>query len=305
MPSDVPRVDVCMLTWNTRDLTADALRRLRASDQGVPYRLLLRDNASSDGTAEAAAEAYPEAELVAAPDNVGFAAGMNDLLRRTTAPYVFLLNGDAWPEDGVLAALVAAAQAHPDVGVVAPKLLRPDGSVETSAWPYPSLGLSLLFVLGLRRLVPARLARRWMLPPEWAHDESRYVGWAVGAALLVPRPVLEAVGGLDDSFFMYGEDVEWCWRMRRAGFRVWFAADAVVRHVGGASGEQRYPGAVAARKAAASARAMGKMRGPVVGAAFRTLEILAALRILAVATVRRNPVATAWARGSLRGYLGR
>jgi GT2 family glycosyltransferase len=294
-----------MLTWNTRELTADALQRLRSSDQGVPYRLLLRDNASSDGTPDAAAAAYPGLELVAASDNVGFAAGMNDLLRRTTAPYVFLLNGDAWPEDGTLASLVAAAEARADVGVVAPLLLRPDGSVEHSAWPYPSLGLSLLFLAGLRRAVPHRLARRWLLPPDWAHDEARYVGWAVGAALLLSRRALDAVGGLDDSFFMYGEDVEWCWRLTRAGFKVWFEPTAVVRHVGGASGAQRYPGAIGARKAAASARAMRKMRGPVVAFAFRCLELAMALRILVVAVVRRDSVAKAWATGSLWGYLGR
>lgn len=302
--TDAARVDVCMLTWNTRDLTSEALQHLRSSDQGVPYRLLLRDNASSDGTAEAAAQSYPGIELVAASDNVGFAAGMNDLLRRTTAPYVFLLNGDAWPEDGTLGSLVAAAEARQDVGVVAPLLLRPDGSVEHSAWPYPSLWLSLLFLLGLRRVLPRRIARRWLLPPDWAHDEARYVGWAVGAALLVPRRALDAVGGFDESFFMYGEDVEWSWRMSRAGFRVWFEPGATVRHVGGASGEQRYPGAIGARKAAASARAMRKMRGPVVALAFRALELAMALRVLAVAVIRRDPVATAWASGSLRGYLG-
>ncbi|HVT20090.1 MAG TPA: glycosyltransferase [Mycobacteriales bacterium] len=305
MATDPVRVDVCMLTWNTRDLTVDALRRLRSTDQGVPYRLLLRDNASSDGTADAAAAAFPGIEVEAAADNVGFAAGMNALLRRTTAPYVFLLNGDAWPEEGALAALVAAAEAHPDVGVVAPLLRRPDGSIEHSAWPYPSLWLSSIFMFGLRRLVPRSVARRWLLPPEWGHDEARYVGWAVGAALLIPRRALDAVGGLDESFFMYGEDVEWCWRMRQAGFRVWFEPAATVRHVGGASGEQRYPGAIATRKAGASAVAMRKMRGPLVAALFRLFEACAAFRIFVLARLRRDPVARAWAAGSLRGYLGR
>src|SRR5437764_967387 len=167
-----------MLTWNTRDVTAAALASLRATDQGVPYRLFIRDNGSADGTARAAAEAFPSAVVDAAPDNVGFAAGMNSLIARTSAPYVFILNGDAWPEPGALQRLVAVAAARPHVGLVAPLLLRPDGSLEHSTWPFPSLALSLLYATGLRALVPHRLGERWMLEDDWRHDRSRAVGWA-------------------------------------------------------------------------------------------------------------------------------
>jgi GT2 family glycosyltransferase len=291
-----------MLTWNTRDITAEALRALRGSDQGVPYRLFLRDNGSADGTAQAARAAYPEAEIDAAADNVGFAAGMNSLIARTTAPYVFLLNGDAWPEPGTLARLVAAAEANPTLGLVVPRLVRPDGELEHSTWPFPSLRLSALYASGLRALVPHRLAERWMFEKDWAHDRSRLVSWAVGAAWLIPRRVLDVVGGLDERYFMYGEDVDWCWRVTDAGFRIWFEADAVVRHVGGASSEVRYDGGALARKLAASTRVMVDRRGRLYAGVWRWLEIATAARIALLARLRGNAGAAAWARSVIRTH---
>lgn len=298
-----PVVDVCMLTWNTRDVTAQALAQLRSSDQGVPYRLFLRDNGSTDGTARAAAAAFPDAVIDAAADNVGFAAGMNSLLVRTTAPYVFILNGDAWPEPGVLARLVQAAKSRPRIGVVAPRLVRPDGSLEHSTWPFPSLALSALYASGLRRFVPHRVAERWMFENDWRHDRAREVSWAVGAALLVPRPVLERVGGFDERYFMYAEDVDWCWRLTDAGYRVWFEADAVVRHLGGASSEQRYSGRALERKLAASARLMADRRGRVYAWVWRMLECLTAARIGLLARRRGDRAAVAWAKTVIRTHV--
>jgi N-acetylglucosaminyl-diphospho-decaprenol L-rhamnosyltransferase len=299
-----PVVDICMLTWNTREISREAVRKLRDSDQGIAYRLLVRDNGSTDGTAEAVAATDPAAEVDAAATNLGFAAGMNSLFARTSASYVLALNGDAWLEDGALAAMVAAAQAHPDAGLVAPRLVRPDGSYEHSTWPLPSLRLSALYATGLRPFLPHWLAERWMFESDWRHDRSRWVGWAVGAALLVPRTVLERVGGFDERYFMYGEDVDWCWRIRDAGYRIWFEADAVVRHVGGASGEQRYVGGgVDARKAAASARLMTARRGRLVGWLFRLLQMLIAVRVGLSAKLRHDPAALAWARVVLRTNL--
>lgn len=296
-----PVVDVCILTWNTRELTADALRRLRAGDQGVPFRVLVRDNGSTDGTAAAAAAAFPEAQVHAEPLNIGFAAGMNWLLARSTAPYVLVLNGDAWPEDGALAVLVEAAS-RPGVGAVAPRLLRPNGELERSTWPFPSLSLSALYAFGLRAAVPHRLGDRWMLEGDWGHDRARKVGWAVGAALLIPRPVLARVGGFDESYFMYGEDVEWCWRVHDAGWHVWFEPSAVVRHIGGASGEQRYDGNPLPRKLAASARLMSRRRGRAYGWAWRRIETLGAARVAVLARRRGDADAVEWARTVMRTH---
>lgn len=300
-----PVVDVCMLTWNTRDVTLDALRRLLDSAQGVPFRVFVRDNASSDGTADAIAAELPAVVLDRGRHNIGFAAGMNTLLAETTAAYVFLLNGDAWPEPGALGRLVEVAAAHPDAGVVAPLLLAPDGSVERSTWPFPSLRLSLLYASGARRLVPTARADQWLLEDGWQHDRARWVGWAVGAALLVPRAVLQRVGGLDERFFMYGEDVEWCYRMKDAGLRVWFEPSAVVRHVRSASADQLFAADLPARKALASSAVMRLRRGRGVTAVWRLLETAIAARVWWRARRTDDAAARHWARSVIRAHLGR
>ncbi|HVT66011.1 MAG TPA: glycosyltransferase family 2 protein [Mycobacteriales bacterium] len=221
-----PRVDVAIVTWNTRETTLQTIRALRA-DAPDGIRVLVRDNASSDGTAEAIATAYPDVDLEAGDRNLGFAGGVNTILRRSEAPWVLLLNSDAWPEAGAISRLIDCAERHPRAAAVAPRLLRPDGRLEPSAWPFPSLGVTLASALRRDRNI-------------WPHDVERRVDWAVGAAWLLRREALGEIGLLDDSLFMYAEDLEWCWRARDAGWEVWFTPDAVVRHIGNQSGAQQF-----------------------------------------------------------------
>ncbi|MCU1594791.1 MAG: glycosyl transferase family 2 [Frankiales bacterium] len=240
MPTpDRPRVDVGIVSWNTRDLTVQAIDRLLASSADVDLHVLLRDNGSDDGTATEVRLRFPEVE-VEVGENVGFAAGVNALVRRSTAPWFVTLNSDAWPEPGALGQLVRVAVGQPRAAVVAPLLLRPDGAREASAHPLPSLVVAAIGSFGLARLLPKATADRLCLPPGWDHQTERPVGWAVGAALLLRRSALDELGPLDESFFMYAEDLEWCWRAHQSGWQTWFTPTAVVRHVGNASGEQRY-----------------------------------------------------------------
>lgn len=219
-------VDVAIVTWNTRDLTLEALTALTAvAPAGT--RILVRDNASTDGTADAIAARYPEIEVDPGTENLGFAGGVNTILRRSSAPWVLLLNSDAWPEPGAIETLLAFGNDRPAAAAVAPRLLRPGGEPEPSAWAFPSFRVAVLSALQPRRFV-------------WAHDQPRAVDWIVGAALLIRRRALDQIGEFDESTFMYAEDVDWCWRARDAQWQVWFCPDAVVRHVGNASGSQKY-----------------------------------------------------------------
>ena len=240
--ADRPRVDVLVVTWNTAHLTAQALRRLLDTDQGaVTLRVLVHDNASSDGTPDVLATEVPEAEVVVGTDNLGFAGGVNLLLTRATAPWLLVLNSDAWPDPGAVGRLVETARQHPDAALVAPRLESPDGVLELSAFAAPSVTTAWAMALDAARWARGWSARR-LLPGAWGHDVPRDVDWTVGAAWLLVREAVEAVGELDTSFFMYGEDVEYCLRLRRAGWRVLFEPRAIVRHLGNASGTQAYAG---------------------------------------------------------------
>jgi hypothetical protein len=230
-----------VVTWNTAELTSATLRRLMDSDQGCDLRLLVRDNGSSDGTVDLLRTRVPEADIDAGTENLGFAAGVNTVLARSDAPWFFMLNSDAWPEPGAIAALVRAAHNRPAAAAVAPRIEDEDGRLEHSTHPFPSLRLAATIAFAWNRLSPER-ADRLMLEGSWKHDRARPVDWAIGAAVLLRREAVDDVGAFDDRFFMYVEDLEWCWRARKHGWEIFFEPSALVRHVGNASGEQMFGG---------------------------------------------------------------
>lgn len=267
------RVDVGIVSWNTRDLTLAAVQRtLAGAGADLDLRVLVRDNGSTDGTVDAVRAAHPEVD-VDSGDNVGFAAGVNALLARSDAPWLFLLNSDAWPEEGALATLLAAAARHPRAALLAPRLLRPDGGLEESVHPLPTPALAARGVLGRRAAQPL---------------SEQPVGWAVGAALLLRRAAVDEIGPWDERFFMYAEDLDYCWRAWERGWEVRFVPQAVVRHIGNASGAQRYGERreqVAIRNAN---QVVGERLGPVRGAAWRGLNAAAAVRMAVGAERQRD-----------------
>lgn len=235
------RVDVAVVTWNSGREVAETLRRLLDSEQGATLRLLVRDNGSSDDTVDAIRGVVPEALLDAGTENVGFAAGVNSILRRSDAPYVLLLNPDAWPTPGAIGRLIDVHVAHPRAAAVAPRMENPDGSLQHSTHPFPSVRVAALTHFRWHRIAPER-AEALMLEGAWQHDRPRTVDWAHGSALLIKRPALEALGGLDERYFMYSEDIEWCWRAQRRGWEIRFEPSAVFHHVGNVSGKQAWKG---------------------------------------------------------------
>ena len=292
----LPEVDVVVVTWNTADLTAEALRHLLDTDQGAQLRVLVRDNGSTDGTVEAIRERVPEADVDAGEENLGFAAGVNTALARSSAPWVLLLNSDAWPREGAIGRLVEAAEAQPSYAAVAPRLERPDGSLEHSTHPFPSLRVAATMAVGGGHWFPRRVRDHLLLEGGWDHTRHRRVHWAVGAALLIRREALDEIGPLDERFFMYAEDLAWCWEAHQRGWSIGFEPTAVVVHVGNASGEKRY----GARRTAAylqnTERWFLAEHGRVRTRLYRLLNHLGARRAQLAARRRGDPAAAAWWR---------
>lgn len=192
-------------------------------------RVVLVDNASTDATADVVAAGFPWVELVRSPRNRGFAAGVNLGLARAGRDDVVLVNPDAVVGPDTLDRLAQVLEEHPTVGVVAPRLRNPDGSVQESARSFktvPSL-LARRTPLGRLRWGRAVLARH--LGPS-AADEPTEVDWALGALLVVRRAALDEVGPLDERFFLYEEDVDWCLRMWQAGWGVLYVPAVEVEH---------------------------------------------------------------------------
>lgn len=216
MPSPLT---VLVLTCNGLDFTRVCLRSL--AEATVPARVVLVDNQSTDGTPEAVRAEFPQVEVLVAPDNLGYAGGNNLGLRLVFAggaDLCLLLNNDTWLPPHALAGLLEARAERPRAGLLGPMVYTGDAGQRIS-----SAG-------GQVRWRHADAVNLGMGDLDAGQFPARPVDFVNGCALLVTRPAFEATGGLDDSFFMYWEETDWAWRVRRAGFEVWFDPRAWVRH---------------------------------------------------------------------------
>ncbi len=228
---------VIILNYNTRDLLSDCLRSLQ-SQRDLHFKVCVVDNASQDGSADAVARHFPEVTLIRSLSNDGYAAGNNLGLQhfgfphRPRARYAMLLNPDTIVPPGALAKMTRFADAHPDVGVVGPKLVLPDSKLDKACRrSFPTPEVSFYHLIGLSRLFPK--SRRFARYNLTFLDENQQadVDSVVGACMLVRARAIQEVGLLDEQFFMYGEDLDWCLRIRQAGYRVVYYPGVVVQHV--------------------------------------------------------------------------
>jgi GT2 family glycosyltransferase len=192
------------------------------------------DHGSTDGTLEVVRERFPEVRVVE-QENLGLAAGWNRGIRETSAPYVLVLNADAWLVGDAADQLVRFAEEHERAGYVGPKLLNPDGTLQPSVRSFPTPWRLATEYLFLRKLAPRSRALNAFYGAGFGHDEARVVDFTKGAAFLLRRAAFEEVGPFDEEFFLFSEETDWCYRLREAGWQALFDPDAEAVHVGGAS----------------------------------------------------------------------
>jgi len=190
------------------------------------------DHGSSDGSVEAARAA---GVTVVEQENLGLAAGWNRGLRETESRYALILNADAWLVGDALERLVAFADAHPRAAVVGPRLRNPDGTLQPSVRGFPTLWRLATEFFFLRKLAPRSRALNGFYAAGFDHESVTEAEFVMGAAMLVRRDAIAEVGPLDESFFLFSEEVDWCYRFEQAGWQVLFTPEAEVVHVRGAS----------------------------------------------------------------------
>ena len=262
-------IGVVIVSFNTRELLHDCLASLRAC--ALPLRVVVVENASCDGSAALVRECFPDVELIELAQNVGFAAGTNIGIPRVMSSkfnvqssesspkaesqtqnfelltlnsqldYILLLNPDTVVHPGAIETLAAFLDAHPRVGAVGPRLLNYDGTVQSAAFRFPTLAMTALDLFPPGEALPGRLYNSWWhgrYPQEPRAETPFPIDHPLGACILIRRAAIEQIGGLDEQFFMYAEEVDWCYRIRQAGWSIWQEPRAHVTHIGGAATSQ-------------------------------------------------------------------
>ena len=227
-------LSIIIVNWNVRDLLRECLRSIEDEKGDLSLEIIVVDSASNDDSAAMVRSEFPSVHLIACTENVGFPRGNNIGLQEARGDYLLLLNPDTVIVDDALAVLVSYLQVNPDVGVVGPQLLNPDGSVQSSRRRFPTVTTGFFESTWLEGLASGILRRYYAL--DLPDDATADVDWLTGACIMGPRSTYEAVGGMDEGYFMYSEELDWCRRIKESGRRVvYYPAAQVIHHVGKSS----------------------------------------------------------------------
>ena len=232
-------LSIIIVSWNVADLLEKCIDSILAGRGDLRLEILVVDSASSDHTMAMLKRRFPQVILLAQKENVGFTRGNNIGLQVAQGRYLLLLNPDTLILGDALTCMVRYMDAQPDVGIVGPHTYESDGKrTQSTRRRFPTLLISLFESTWLQPYAPKGLLDYYYIANGTASDATLDVDWVQGSALLARRALYEAIGGLDEGYIMYSEELDWCRRAKDAGWRVVFLGDAHIIHHGGKSTEQ-------------------------------------------------------------------
>ncbi len=263
---------ISIVNYNTRDLLDRCLASIAAHPPAGPYEVVVVDNASRDDSVAMVRERYPWVQVIASPDNLGYAAGNNLAMVGCRARYFLVLNSDTELHPGALQRLIDYLDAHPECGMAGPRLLLPDGSVQPSC----ATALTLRKFFTQQFLLDKAGLAHYLFGEYW-YDLAQVtapiaVDQATGAAMFCRREALRQVGPMDEGYWMYCEDSDWCQRFQAAGWPIHYVPDAVILHVLGGSSKTARAEMIAAYNLAA-ARYFRRHHGALAGMLARTIGL--------------------------------
>jgi GT2 family glycosyltransferase len=235
-PASAFELSIVIVNYRSRAALTECLGSLDVDTGGIAKETVVVDNESTDDATAAIQRDFPRVRTIANAENLGFARAVNQGIAATTGRYVLLVNPDCFIERGSIPAMLGYLRGHPRTGMVGPRMVGRDGRLQYSARGFPD-HLTFLFnrYSILTRLFPRNPWSRRYLLSDWDHASLRPVDWLSGACMLVRRTAIDEVGPMDEAFFMFNEDVDWCRRMKTAGWDVVYVPEAMVRHDIGAS----------------------------------------------------------------------
>jgi GT2 family glycosyltransferase len=234
-PANTVDVSVIIVSWNTREILRQCLQSIYTSTHSIGFEIIVIDNGSSDGSVEMVRQGFDCVKLVTNTDNRGFAAANNQGLATASGRYVLLLNSDTIVLDHAIEKTVAFADAHLEAAVIGCRVLNPDRSLQNTCFMFPSLLNMLLLSSYLPQIFPrsrffGRERMTW-----WDREDSREVDVVTGCFMLVRKEAISEVGFMDEQFFMYCEETDWCYRFKARGWKNLFTPEGQIVHIGGAS----------------------------------------------------------------------
>jgi GT2 family glycosyltransferase len=233
-----PELSILIVNFNAEKLILRCLQAVYETIGSVDCEVIVVDNASTDHSADAVQNAYPQVRLLRNPENVGFARANNQAFRVARGRYFLLLNSDAFVHDGAIATLINFMESHLDTGAAGCRLVYEDGSLQRSCYSFPTPITELCQTLWLDRLFPRSPFFGKFKMTYWDFDSNRDVDWVMGAVMILRKEAVDQVGFLDEEYFMYSEEMDLCYRFKQAGWKISFVSEATAMHVWGGSSRQ-------------------------------------------------------------------
>ncbi|OGC23694.1 hypothetical protein A2291_04245 [candidate division WOR-1 bacterium RIFOXYB2_FULL_42_35] len=231
-------LSIIIVNWNVKKLLEASLTSIFANKDGLNIEVFVSDNASSDGSQAMVTEKFPQVKLIANKENLGFTKANNLAIEQSQGKYVLILNPDTEVLPGALTTMVKFMEEHADCGALGPRLLNADQSLQHSCRTFPTLETQLYTTLFLDGLLPKnRLFGKHMMT-WWQHDDVRDVDQIMGAAMLIRKEILEKIGAFDENIIFWYDEVDLCYRIKKAGWKIFFTPQAQIVHYQGKSFKQ-------------------------------------------------------------------
>jgi len=225
-------LSIIIVSWNAKKLLRNCLLSVYKKSKDISFEVFVVDNASDDGSVEMIAKDFSNVILIKNEKNVGFARANNQVIKETKGKYILLLNQDTEVLNNAIGEMVKFMEMHPKCGAIGPKLLNPDGTLQMSARSFPTLATAFFENIYLYKLFPRNKIIGKYYMSYWNHNKIREVDWVSGACLMINRKTIEEVGLLDEQYFMYSEETDWCYRIKKADWHIYYIPQAEVIHFG-------------------------------------------------------------------------
>jgi len=227
-------LSVIIVNYNTKDFLFPCIKGVIENTHNLDYEIIIVDNASQDGSAQYIKQnlipRFEQVKLIESEKNIGFSAGNNLGIKQSNGRYVLILNSDILIWDNALKSLVDFMDNHPNVGIAGPRLLHPDFSLQYFCYEFPNPLVLLYRRTPLARFKFAKKAIDKYLMHDWDHKDNKKVDWVQGSCMIVRKQEIKEVGLMDERYFMFMEDTDWCKRFWQKGCEVWYIADVEIVH---------------------------------------------------------------------------